>query len=83
MLEYLGIDSSNTQKKERLIEAEVVANEESTEMMRLDGLNSRRQSVKKINEMFNTNIEVVRRSDIVSNNYEFVNTIEENNGGEK
>ena len=76
MLEFLGIESSNTQKRERLIEAEIEANEESTQMMRLDGLNPRRQAAEKFNKMFGTNIDVVWRKDLRSENYNYSNNLE-------
>lgn len=75
--EYLGIASSNTQKKERLIEVEVEMNEGPTEIMRLDGLNARRDAVKKFNEMYGTNIEVVWREDQISSNYNTLTSVKE------
>ena len=80
VLEYLGIESSNTQKRERLIEAEIEANIESTEMMRLDGLNARRQAAEKFNNKFGYNIEVVWRKDLISDNYNFVNDLSDERG---
>lgn len=81
MLEFLGIQSSNTQKRERLIEAEIEANEESTEMMRLDGLNARRQGAERFNKMFGTNIDVVWRKDLKSENYNYEHNIEKKETG--
>lgn len=76
MLEFLGIASSNTQKRERLIEAEIEANEESTEMMRLDGLNARRDACKRFNKMYGTDIDVVWRKDLESENYNYEHNVE-------
>mgnify|MGYP000952902475 CR=1 FL=1 len=81
MLEFLGIESANTQKRERLIEAEIEANTESTEMMRLDGLNARRQGAKKFNKMFGTNIDVVWRKDLNSDNYNYEHNLEKKETG--
>ncbi len=81
VLEFLGIASSNTQKRERLIEAEIEANEESTEMMRLDGLNPRREGAEKFNKMFGTNIDVVWRKDLKSENYNYQNNVEKRETG--
>lgn len=87
MLEYLGIDSANTQKRERLVEAEIEANNESTQMMRLDGLTSRRQGAEKFNNLFGTDIKVVWNKDNISDNYNSFNNVKEyaelSLGGEK
>lgn len=80
VLEYLGIESANTQKRERLIEAEIEANIESTEMMRLDGLNARRQAAEKFNNKFGYDIQVVWRKDLISDNYNFVNDLSDERG---
>lgn len=57
-LTYLGISNINIQKKERLISDEVTRNQGGTIASRYSRLESRRQAVEKINEMFGTNIEV-------------------------
>lgn len=62
-LTYLGISNINIQKKERLITDEVNRNQGGTIASRYSRLESRRQAVKKINEMFGTNIEVNYRED--------------------
>lgn len=62
-LTYLGISNINIQKKERLITDEVTRNQGGTIASRYSRLESRRQAVKKINEMFGTNIEVNYRED--------------------
>lgn len=69
-LTYLGISNINIQKKERLITDEVTRNQGGTIASRYSRLESRRQAVKKINNMFGTNIEVNYREDFqeVDNN---------------
>ena len=62
-LTYLGISNINIQKKERLITDEVTRNLGGTIASRYSRLESRREAVKKINEMFGTNIEVNYRED--------------------
>lgn len=62
-LTYLGISNINIQKKERLITDEVSRNQGNTIASRYSRLESRREAVKKINEMFGTNIEVNYRED--------------------
>ena len=62
-LTYLGISNINIQKKERLITDEVTRNQGDTIASRYSRLESRRQAVKKINDMFGTNIEVNYRED--------------------
>lgn len=62
-LTYLGISNINIQKKERLITDEVTRNQGGTIASRYSRLETRRQAVEKINEMFGTNIEVNYRKD--------------------
>lgn len=62
-LTYLGISNINITKKERLITDEVTRNQGGTIASRYSRLQSRREAVKKINEMFGTNIEVNYRED--------------------
>lgn len=57
-LTYLGIENSNTEKKERLVSDEVTTNLGGVEAQRFCRLNARRQAAKKINEMFGLNISV-------------------------
>jgi Phage Connector (GP10). len=54
----LGIQSSNQDKKERLVSDEVTANGDQTSMMRFVNLNERRAAAKKINKFYDLNIEV-------------------------
>lgn len=63
-LTFLGIENSNADKKERLVSDEVGSNYGNIEAQRHIMLNARRQAVKKINEMFGTNIEVGFRSNL-------------------
>mgnify|MGYP000119689030 CR=1 FL=1 len=62
-LRYLGISNINVQKKERLITDEVTRNQGGTIASRYSRLESRREAVRKINEMFGLNIEVNYRED--------------------
>lgn len=62
-LTYLGISNINIQKKERLITDEVTRNQGGTIASRYSRLESRREAVKKINNMFGLNIEVNYRED--------------------
>lgn len=62
-LTYLGISNVNITKRERLITDEVTRNQGGTVASRYSRLESRREAVKKINDMFGTNIEVNYRED--------------------
>lgn len=62
-LTYLGISNTNITKKERMISDEVMRNMGGVIASRYSRLESRRQAVKKINEMFGLNIEVNYRAD--------------------
>ena len=73
----LGINNVNTNKRERLITSEVEANNEAVEMYRLSGLNARRQACKEINEKFGLNVNVVWRTDYISENFETINNLED------
>lgn len=63
-LAYLGIETSNTEKSERLITDEVSANLGYTHAQRFTRLNMRRLACEQINKMFNLNVWVNFRSDI-------------------
>lgn len=54
----LGIDSANQDKKERLVTAEVGANDSQTDAMRFNTLNARRQAAEMINDVFDLNVKV-------------------------
>lgn len=62
-LTYLGIENSNTEKKERLVSDEVTTNLGGVEAQRFCKLNARRQAAKQINKMFGLNIQVDFRQD--------------------
>lgn len=62
-LTYLGIENSNTEKKERLISDEVTTNLGGVEAQRFCRLNARRQAANQINKMFGLNIQVDFRQD--------------------
>lgn len=74
---FLGVESVNTEKKERLISFEVASNNGSVQAQRYTMLNSRRQAAKQINKMFGTNIEVNFRQDYQVFNYELPTTTDE------
>ena len=59
----LGIDNANQDKKERLVAAEVDANNDQTSMMRYVNLNARRQAAEQINRMYGLNVEVEYHTD--------------------
>lgn len=61
-LTYLGVESANTEKKERLVETEVTSNLGVVESQRYVRLNARRQACKMINTMFGLDISVDFRS---------------------
>lgn len=84
-LTFCGIENSNQDKKERLVSDEVGSNYGNIEAQRNVMLNARRQAVKQINDMFDTNIEVGFRSNLQTMvNVENVprETIEETEGEE-
>lgn len=57
-LTYLGIESTFSDKKERLIEQEVLVNMGSVEAQRLTRLEPRKKACKEINELFGLNVNV-------------------------
>lgn len=60
----LGIDNANQDKKERLVSAEVDANDDQTANMRYVNLNARRKAADDINKMFpNLNVTVSYHTD--------------------
>ena len=62
-LTYLGISNLNIQKKERMISDEVMRNQGGTIASRYSRLESRRQAIDKINDMFGLEIECNYRED--------------------
>lgn len=63
-LTYLGIENSNTEKKERLVSDEVNSNLGGVAAQRFCRLNARRQAANKINKMFGLSIEVDFREEV-------------------
>ena len=61
VMTYLGINNANMDKRERLVDDEVQANNEQVEISAQIGLKSRELACKQINEMFGTNISVKLR----------------------
>lgn len=64
-LTYLGISNTNITKKERMISDEVMRNMGGVIASRYSRLESRKEACKKINEMFNLNIDVEYREDFM------------------
>lgn len=60
----MGIENSNTDKRERMVAEEVNGNSGAIEVYRHIALNARRQAVNQINAMFGTNISVEYRSNL-------------------
>jgi hypothetical protein len=67
---FLGVNNANQDKKERLVESEVGANDEQIEQARFNMLDARKLACKKINAMFGLNIDVKFRNDDVQKAYE-------------
>lgn len=79
---YLGINNANQDKKERLVSAEVGANDEQVNTFRNIALNAREHAVEKINEKFNLNISVSFKNEADNEVYETtVERLEAENGG--
>ena len=57
-LTMIGIDNSNVEKKERLIDAEATSNNEQIMLMRISRLSARRRWAEQTNDMFGTDISV-------------------------
>ena len=83
-LTELGISNLNIQKKERVVQDEVVKAQGGTIANRYSRLNARQEAAKKINELFGLNIEVEYRDDfrIFDKNMEEVETEEKEEEGE-
>lgn len=60
---FLGINNANQDKKERLVDDEVQANNEQVEASFNIMLKARERAAKRINEIFGTNISVAKRID--------------------
>lgn len=80
-LTYLGISNLNINKQERLITDEVSSSQGSTISSRYSRLESRRQAVEKINEMFDLDIEVNYREDFQNIDLDIPNGIDTLGGG--
>lgn len=63
-LTFLGIESVENSKRERLITNEVEASMGAVDAQRFTGLNARRQAAKQINEMFGLDIQVEFRQEV-------------------
>lgn len=61
-LSLFGINGANQDKKERLVAAEVGANDEQVSTMRYSALNARQDACERINKVFGTEISVDFRS---------------------
>lgn len=70
VMTYLGVNNANQDKKERLVESEVGANDEQIEQARFNMLDARKLACEKINNMFGLNIDVKFRNDEVQKAYE-------------
>lgn len=58
---YLGVNNANMDKRERLVDDEVQANDEQIELCANIALKSREEACNRINELFGTNISVSLR----------------------
>lgn len=63
-LTYLGIENSNTEKRERLVSDEITSNLGGVAAQRFCRLNARRKAAVQINKMFGLNIQVDFREEI-------------------
>lgn len=63
-LTYLGIENSNTEKRERLVSDEITSNLGGVSAQRFCRLNARREAAEQINKMFGLNIQVDFREEI-------------------
>lgn len=73
-LTFLGIKNLS-RKTERMIQDEVLANNEPTTMRFNDPLTCRRTAADKLNDRFGLNIQVVKNIDNESDNYAFITSI--------
>lgn len=67
-LTYIGIANISAQKKERMISDEVARGQGGVIASRYSRIEARRQAVKKINEIFNLDIQVYFRGEIMEKN---------------
>ena len=73
---FLGIENSNTDKKERMITDEVNSNDGQIEASRFNMLDARLEACKKINKMFGLKISCKFRNDNVQKAYEKARILE-------
>lgn len=74
VMTFMGVENSNSEKKERLVTDEILSNLGGVQAQRYVMLNSRRQAADKINKMFGTDIEVNFRQDFSAVNTELPTT---------
>lgn len=74
VMTYLGIKNANLEKRERMITAEADSNDEQINSSGNIYLKARQEACKKINQLYDTNIEVVFRNEIAE---EFAKNIQE------
>lgn len=72
----LGIKNT-TYKSERMVQDEINTQNAPTDLMALNGLQTRREAAEKLNDIFGTNIQVVWNQDNISQNFNFYNNITE------
>ncbi len=71
---FLGIDNLD-RKGERMIEDEVNANNDPVENRLLDGLSTRRQAAEILNERFGLEVQVIKKKDNESDNFNIIHNI--------
>lgn len=81
-LTYLGISSTNTTKRERMITDEVIRNQGGTIASRYSRLDMRRQACAKINKMFGLNLNCDYREDYRELADMFVRDVTEKDGAQ-
>lgn len=70
---FLGVENANQEKKERMVVDEIAANDEQTNMFRQSMLMERQEAVKKVNEMFGTDITVEFNNGVMDELSELMN----------
>jgi hypothetical protein len=79
----LGIDAANQDKKERLVAAEVGANNSQADQMRFVALNARRIAAQQIKEVFGYDIEVDFNVEVEAQAMAMIQQSDNNSGEEK